>query len=139
MFAGNISPLPNFFRLCMYSYAKDSPAWRLKGEMEFDENGALIRWNNTSGTYKCANNKAYQAGLPLDKFWVVINEYVKDSGSNPTYERILTHSEEEFLIEQTWWTTTLKEMLQNNPEAQSSYYTLTHMLEQRQMAANTVG
>jgi len=84
-------------------------------------------------------NKAYQAGLPLDKLWVVIGGYVQDSGSNPKYERILTHSEEEFLIEQTRWTEMLTEMRKNNPEAHSSYYTLTHMFEQRQIAAKAVG
>ena len=111
---------------------------RLKGEMEFGENGALFRWNNTSGTYKCANNKAYQAGLPLDKLWVVSGGYAK-SETNPKYEKVLMDSEEELLLEQTRWQKMLAEYLHSNPEAQSSHDTLLRMVEQRQNSVKTYG
>ena len=42
------------------------------GEMEFGrEKGHLVRWSNMSGTYRCAEEDAFQAGLRLDNFWVV--------------------------------------------------------------------
>lgn len=44
------------------------------GEIEFDENQCITRWSNMSGTYQCPDNTAFQAGLPLDKFYAVRSE-----------------------------------------------------------------
>ena len=40
------------------------------GELVIGENEEIIEWNNKSGFYRPSTNLAYQAGLPLDKFWV---------------------------------------------------------------------
>jgi len=39
------------------------------GEIEFDKDQAVTRWNNLSGTYRAPECLAIQAGLPMDKFW----------------------------------------------------------------------
>ena len=41
------------------------------GEIEFGENGELLRWSNLTGTYRCPDSHASQAGMPLDRFWAV--------------------------------------------------------------------
>lgn len=42
------------------------------GELEIDDNGALVRWSKRSGTYRVPPTYAAAAGLPLDAFY----EYV---------------------------------------------------------------
>jgi len=39
------------------------------GEIEFDGQERITRWNNLSGTYQSPEELARQAGLPMDKFW----------------------------------------------------------------------
>jgi len=46
------------------------------GEIEVDDSGKLIRWNNMSGTYKPSADDAHRALLPLDKFWRVVSDGV---------------------------------------------------------------
>ena len=41
------------------------------GEVDIDEQGRLIRWNNMSGTYQFPEQHAFQAQLPLSSFWKV--------------------------------------------------------------------
>jgi hypothetical protein len=41
------------------------------GEVELDENSAIVRWNNLSGTYKAEDSMCFQTGLALDRFWAV--------------------------------------------------------------------
>jgi len=41
------------------------------GEVDIDERGRLIRWNNMSGTYHFPEQHAFQAQLPLGSFWRV--------------------------------------------------------------------
>ena len=44
------------------------------GEIEINENGQMIRWNNVSGTYKFPQQHAAQAELPLDRFWGLVED-----------------------------------------------------------------
>jgi len=44
------------------------------GEIEIDENGSLISWNNMSGTYRFPAEHAGQAELPLEMFWELVSE-----------------------------------------------------------------
>ena len=39
------------------------------GEIEFDGEERIVRWNNLSGTYQAPDDLASQAGLPMDRFW----------------------------------------------------------------------
>ena len=44
------------------------------GEIEINEDGQLIRWNNVSGTYRFHQQHAVQVELPLDRFWGLVDD-----------------------------------------------------------------
>ena len=98
-----------------------------------------------SGTYKCAKSKVYQAGLPLDKLWVL-----GTTGDSQAHEiwvcrdgkvlmKVLTHSEEDFRLEQAQWRKLRDAWLTNNPEAGASLDTLRFMVTERKMAVDAHG
>ena len=68
-----------FFRVTLMSFAFGSSCGHpnlaneqdvlFAGEIEFDGEERIIRWNNLSGTYHAPEELANQAGLPMDMFW----------------------------------------------------------------------
>jgi len=72
-----------FFRVTLMSFAFGSSCGHpnlaneqdvlFAGEIEFDSEERIIRWNNLSGTYQASEELANQAGLPMDMFWAFRN------------------------------------------------------------------
>ena len=68
-----------FFRVTLMSFPFGSSCGHPKlaneqdvlfaGEIEFDSEERIIKWNNLSGTYQAPEELANQAGLPMDMFW----------------------------------------------------------------------
>jgi len=129
------------------------------GEVEFDDNHRLQRWNNLSGTYKCADNKAYQAGLPMDKLFVVELEHdttgpqTSTSGSlqlnsngqficvsnDIVLRKVLTSSDLECEELKLQWAEILKEIYTEYPQYQECYQALMLMTQERQAAIDKYG
>lgn len=54
-----------------HGFLADAKPVLYAGELEVDEDSRLIRWNNLSGTYRPDSSMAFQAGLPIDRFFPV--------------------------------------------------------------------
>jgi len=115
------------------------------GEVEFDENQELVRWCNLSGTYRCPDGKAFQAGLPLDKMWAVLldSEEATESGilknsGGVTLRRAFDLTEEAFHGTESQWAKYIGVIL-SDPDALECYKTLETARQQRQAAVKKYG
>merc|ERR1712086_557715 len=79
------------------------------GEIEINEDGHLIRWNNVSGTYRFHQQHAAQAELPLDRFWGLVEDLEVPMRAEDSADWVclcnglwLQRYEEAALSEQAW-------------------------------------
>jgi len=132
------------------------------GEIELDENQLLVRWNNTSGTYKCNDDMAYQAELPLDKFYAVVQDtetldrigamvagasmpdsvgpmflQVPDEGI--WLQKVLSQSDESFHSTQAEWECHIKALVDDNIVARHCQKRLMAMVSERSTAVEKYG
>ena len=113
------------------------------GEVEVDASGQLLRWNSMSGTYKCNHAMAFQAGLPLDKFWAVATS-IDDAyalrceqiciSSNLLLFKVLPTSELDFKAARQRWNTCIERLLVNDAVASYHYQTFQHALSEFSLA-----
>merc|ERR1712166_203096 len=122
------------------------------GEIEFDGNQQITRWSNMSGTYQCPDNTAFQAGLPLDKFYAVRTEAeVRLSGGleNNTrlfraengvmLEKILGFTEDAFMEVQASWNQHQSSWLAKEHDARACHERLIRMMRKLQAAISKYG
>ena len=122
------------------------------GEIEFDENQHITRWSNMSGTYRCPDNTAFQAGLPLDKFHAVRAEAeVRLTGgleNNPrlfraengfVLEKVLSFTEDEFTEVQASWKQHQSTWLATEHGARECHERLICMMMQLKAAISDYG
>jgi len=116
------------------------------GEVEFDEDQILTRWCNLSGTYKCPDHMAFQASLPLDKFWAVSDPEGSLSDSivhcvpnGVTLRKILAFSDEDFQNLQLAWQGRLRQWLSTDPTHDKQYRELDDAIKERQIAVKKFG
>merc|ERR1712054_620198 len=120
------------------------------GEVEFDENGDVVRWSNLSGTYQCPDHMAFQAGLPLDRFWAV--QVAESSVSNAPHpncticnsggvllHKIFSQSDEEFQTLQSRWRSHVHDFLKTDSTTQQCYSNLELATKERQEAITKYG
>ena len=122
----------------IYAYLISS----LKGEIEFNADQQIVRWCNLSGTYKCSEDMAYQAGLPIDKFYSVDDSIQNTTGGSDSpihFEKALQHSEEEFSETQAEWHQHHKDWLAEDERANQCYKKLFSMIAQRKHAIDRYG
>jgi hypothetical protein len=112
------------------------------GEVEFGEDGSLQRWSNMSGTYRCHDAMAYQANLPLDKFYAVLSNEPQpeaqalDEGiciktaSGVWLQKILSFSEEDFTATHNQWAAHVQGFLEQAPAALACHAGLQGMTTQ---------
>ena len=119
----------------------------MTGEVEFDDNQQLVRWCNLSGTYRCPDEMAFQADLPLDKFWALKspqaegregNESVLTS-SGVALEKILSLSDTEFNTIRDEWSMLIQTWVHTNPKARQCHEKLQEAVAQRQLAIEKYG
>merc|ERR1712086_990327 len=79
------------------------------GEIEINEDGHLIRWNNVSGTYRFHQQHAVQVELPLDRFWGLVEDLEVPMRAEDSADWVclcnglwLQRYEEAALSEQAW-------------------------------------
>jgi len=111
----------------------------------------MTRWNNLSGTYKCNDTMAFQAGLPLDKFYAVQVGPLPDvQGSDEPHEIIrlsATHSglwlkkllpfcEEDLIATHNLWAGHVQAFLEGNPDASKCQHKMMYMAGQ---VCNAIG
>ena len=93
---------------------------------------------------------AYQAGLPLDCFWVIRDHEKSNLGdetpknwllseNNITLHKALTFTEEEIESEQTKWSQHIQMLRETNAEADACRHRLLQMLQQRIVAVDIYG
>ena len=97
---------------------------------------------------RCPDEMAYQAGLPLDCFWV-ISEMIKPEHEDPkhwllsenniTLRKALTFTEQEIQSEQTKWSQYIQRLQETNPGAEACHSRLLQMLQQRIVAVDMYG
>jgi len=124
------------------------------GEMEFDGENTLQRWNNVSGTYKCKDKMAFQTGLPIEKLWSVVEEgangdpaeCVENSGSQIFHtreglvlRRALNASKMEFKAAKDCRLEAQQEAMSAHPKLHASYSKLEVMIAQRTQAIHKNG
>jgi len=117
------------------------------GEVELSDGQALKRWNNFSGTYQCPDSMAFQAGLPLDKFFYV--SPTKPLVSNSTeeflesvghwFQKVLAHSEDDFKAVQEKWLQHVEGMMAKCPSAAETKAMLMTMIQERSVAIEKYG
>jgi hypothetical protein len=130
--------------------ALESPAL-YAGEIEFGDQQNILRWSNLSGTYKAADQMAYQAGLPLDKFWAVqvgapteedrrrCISFKNSADEEVWLRKILDFSETDFAMAHAKWLQSLESMLENNSEAKACDVRLRDMTAQLRNAVGRYG
>ena len=114
----------------------------LKGEIEFNADQQIVRWCNLSGTYKCSEDMAYQAGLPIDKFYSVDESCDESTGGSDSaihFEKALEYSEEEFSETEAEWHKYHKDWLAKDGHANQCYKKLCSMIAQRKHAIERYG
>ena len=119
--------------------AKETPVL-YAGEIEVDEDDNLTRWNNVSGTYKCPDAMCFQAGLPLDTFYAVVeNEASIAKEGGLQCSRILEFDDKEFERTQQAWSGFLSNLISSNEDSRTCRAKLDSMIEQRQHAVDKYG
>lgn len=93
-----------------------------------------------SGTYKCEDNMAYQAGFPLDKFYAVQSSCPPEDDPTPCvqldgYEagwlrKALPFTEHDLVSVHNEWVGHVLQMLENDASAKSSYDAMKLMTTQ---------
>jgi len=111
------------------------------GEMDFDENGILLRWSNVSGTYRFADKFAFQTGLRLDIFWALQSSDEPMSSINEEHSlttpdglilyRVLATTDEEYADVQETWAAALLAFRTENEVAGAAFENLQGMMRQR--------
>jgi len=124
------------------------------GEVEFDDTGRLLRWNNMSGTYRCSDKMAYQTGLPLQTLWAICSEIDGPNSVAPAEQtgstflhtssgiplrRALHTSEKDFEDAQAKWKHALRGLISEHAEIQACHQKLNTMIEQRVQAVENYG
>jgi len=119
------------------------------GEVEFDSDQAVIKWNNLSGTYKCSDSMAYQAGLPLEKFYRVsepppedesdrrhyICIHTKDTSSEIWLKKVLSFEESDLIATRNKW----MQWVHSNPDAAEIYHHMKELVSQIHDAIDRYG
>jgi len=114
------------------------------GEMEFDSEQVLTRWNNLSGTYKCSDDMAFQAGLPLDKFYSIHSGAIPretNGDAKPGFEyvggcdevwlkKVLPFTESELITVHNQWVGHIRAFLEMNADANSCHDTMKRLSAQ---------
>jgi len=121
------------------------------GEIEFDEDQKITRWNNMSGTYKSSDSMAYQARLPLDKFWALVptpsaeeesahRVCIKDpEGKAVWIEKIIDFHEEDFIRVHVEWVGYQDSLFESNSAANACDARLSDMAKQLRNAIKSCG
>ena len=111
------------------------------GEMEFNDQQQLLRWNNMSGTYQCDPNHSYQTGLPFERFWrlglqpTVVDEATSICISETEWlVKVLIHTEAQFDTANVHWEALLESCLSD--DARVAYGRLQSMVTERCLAVN---
>ena len=102
-----------------------------------------------SGTYRCPDVYAFQAGLPLDRFYVVHEKKENCCDSDPNtiiipdtntvLKRVLSFSEVEFAAYTEEWRRHLDSFLATDAAVAACHKTLTAIIAQRQAAVDAYG
>ena len=118
------------------------------GEVEFDDDQQLVKWSNLSGTYRCPDSMAFQAGLALDKFWAIKEVQHTVAREDATtvlvangvvLEKILSLSDDEVAALRQEWADHLQTLLTTNTQADTCHQKLQEAIMQRQMAIEKYG
>ncbi|KAL3893139.1 MAG: hypothetical protein SGPRY_014434 [Prymnesium sp.] len=117
------------------------------GEMEFDDDSQLIRWNNLSGTYQPDDAMSYQTGLPLELFWCVHKEKEPDmdparvhvTSRDLILYRVLACSDDDFADARADWERRVKEWRAADQDAASSYQNFQMLSTERAAAVTKYG
>ena len=117
------------------------------------------RWNNASGTYKCFDSLAFQADLPLDKFYAVVQDSSlletlettrHELGQSPEgflhitdqdlwLQKVLKQSDAVFHAAQTQWAVYRKVLIDDNMEASECRDKLMAMISERSISVKKYG
>jgi len=109
------------------------------GEVEFNSQQEVTRWNNLSGTYKCEEFMAFQAGLPMDKFYAVRPEEpsgearhvaVHIQSGNVWLQKVLEFGEAELIEVHNEWVGHIKTLMERDPKVKECFSRMQHMTVQ---------
>ena len=104
-----------------------------------------------SGTYKCENKMAFQAGLPIDLLWVlVVNESEDDTTcadpaswirleNNMVLKKAISGTDQDLIKLQREWVATIHAVADMNPSYKECYKKLSRMVESRKAAVDEYG
>ena len=103
-----------------------------------------------SGTYKCDNTMAFQAGLPIDLLWVLdCYGTCKTRCLDPSIcirlesglvlKKAIIGSDQELITLQHQWDETVRSISEMNPSNKDCYSRLSEMVQSRKSAVEEYG
>ena len=121
------------------------------GELEADGRGDILRWNNLSGTYRADDSMCFQTGLPLDRFWAVVNCNNPNEGesehdkryirvhSGVLLRRVLSLSDAELEKVRSEWDTRVQSLCERDDMARRCFEEVQRSLDERCRAVSQYG
>jgi len=130
-----------------HTYLSDERPVLYAGEIEFNQEQVMTRWRNMSAPYQCPDSMAFQAGLPLAKFYSLLTNggdtgisseieeipgvlRVEDANGHTAFlHKILNFTEEDFITRHHEWLDHLQALFEENPEVKQCGAELHMMAE----------